>query len=77
MGRGHEETGIFKVLKEKEKNSLRLENKRGFNNVGIEPKTATLPLGIKTLSCVPGRITKQSDFPFSYLPAINRQRCFV
>lgn len=70
MRRGPEETGIFKILFKKP--SWRLENKCSFNNVGTEPKTAKLPLGMKTLNCIPGWITKQTVFLFSYLP-YNKQ----
>lgn len=42
MGRGHEETEIFKILN---KNNSRDENRRSFNNVGTKPKAAKLPLG--------------------------------
>lgn len=67
MRRAHEETGIFKMLKKKntknQKPYLRLKNKCRFNNVGNKPKAATSPLGIETLSCDHGRITKQTRLP--------------
>lgn len=42
---------------------MRLKNKCRFNNVGNKPKAATSPLGIETLSCDHGRITKQTRLP--------------
>lgn len=63
MGRGHEETEIFKILN---KNNSRDENRRSFNNVGTKPKAAKLPLGIETFNYNRGWITKQTVFFFLY-----------